>query len=326
VSNGGPAYMFQWEQNGNPVGSNLPQYSSSTLANGDIITCQIIIPGTGCSAGGTVTSNEITMTVSPTPAPTLQIVASVNKICAGDPVIFTANALNAGLTPSYEWKLNGNAVGSGAANYENDNLASGDKVSCILLPGQVSCPLTGDILSNTLIIPVNPLPVVVFNPPAISIAIGQRAQLHAVISGSPGTYQWSPASELVDAATLDPFTVPLTSTTTYQLQAISGDGCKAVQDIVVKALSKFNMPNSFTPNGDGRNDLFRIPPGTFFNLEVFSIFDRWGNMVFSTRDRSQGWDGWYNGHPSPSGTYVYFISGSEGGKPEVIKGTVLLVR
>lgn len=326
VSNGGASYTFQWKQNGNPVGGNVPQYSSSTLANGDIITCQIIIAGTGCSPGGTVTSNAITMTVSPTPAPTLQIVASVNKICAGDPVIFTANAQNAGLTPSYEWKLNGNAVGSGAANYENDNLASGDKVSCILIPGQVSCPITGDIQSNTLIIPVNPLPVVVFNPAAISIGVGQRAQLHAVISGSAGTYQWSPASGLVDIASLDPFTVPLTSTTTYQLRATSGEGCNAVQDIVVKVLSKFNMPNSFTPNGDGRNDLFRIPPATYFNLEEFSIFDRWGNLVFSTRDRSQGWDGRYKGQPSPSGTYVYFISGSEGGKTEVIKGTVQLVR
>jgi len=230
------------------------------------------------------------------------------------------------MMPSYRWTLNGDAVGDGSAIYENDRLSDKDKVSCLLLPDNVSCPVLSDIVSNTLTIPVKPLPVIHFNPGEASTAVGQRAQLHAVIEGAAGTYQWSPADGLVDASTLDPFTIVLTSTTSYQLLAISSDGCKTAKDIVVKVLSKFNMPNSFSPNGDGNNDVFRIPPGTFFNLEELSVFDRWGNRVFSTRDRNLGWDGTYKGNASPSGTYVYIISGSEGGKAEVLKGTVMLVR
>jgi gliding motility-associated-like protein len=91
-------------------------------------------------------------------------------------------------------------------------------------------------------------------------------------------------------------------------------------------LGKFNIPNSFTPNGDGKNDVFRIPPGTAFTLKNLSIFDRWGNKLFSTSDSSQGWDGRYKGQACPAGTYVFMINGSDGTAPLLVKGTVILIR
>ena len=86
------------------------------------------------------------------------------------------------------------------------------------------------------------------------------------------------------------------------------------------------MPNSFTPNGDGINEVFRVPPGSAFHLEEFSIFDRWGNRVFMTRDITKGWDGKYK-NEMLQGTYVYYITGKDlYGKDAVIKGMVTLIR
>ena len=86
------------------------------------------------------------------------------------------------------------------------------------------------------------------------------------------------------------------------------------------------MPNGFTPNGDGKNDVFRIPPGYSIELTEFSVFDRWGNKIFTTKDAGKGWDGTTNGKKSPSGTYVFFIKGVYEGKPVFIKDNIVLVR
>jgi gliding motility-associated-like protein len=67
------------------------------------------------------------------------------------------------------------------------------------------------------------------------------------------------------------------------------------------------MPNAFTPNGDGRNDLFRIPPGIPVTAVRFEVFDRWGTRVFAGEGDQVAWDGTTGGKPQPSGTYVWLI-------------------
>jgi gliding motility-associated-like protein len=86
------------------------------------------------------------------------------------------------------------------------------------------------------------------------------------------------------------------------------------------------MPNAFTPNGDGVNDVFRIPPRTSFSLKEFSVFDRWGNRVFSTQNINEGWDGTLKGVWLNEGIYVYVIKGSNDKGEVVLKGQVALIR
>ena len=85
-------------------------------------------------------------------------------------------------------------------------------------------------------------------------------------------------------------------------------------------------PSAFTPNSDGLNDVFRIPPGSSFVLSLFAVYDRWGHIIFETRDISKGWDGTYKGIALPVGTYVYLIRGTMDEKPLAEKGTVTLIR
>jgi gliding motility-associated-like protein len=86
------------------------------------------------------------------------------------------------------------------------------------------------------------------------------------------------------------------------------------------------MPNTFTPNGDNLNDIFRIPTGVTITLHEFSIFDRWGNKVFSTGDTTQGWNGSSKGSKSPAGVYTYFIRGADDKGSILEKGSVTLIR
>jgi gliding motility-associated-like protein len=64
------------------------------------------------------------------------------------------------------------------------------------------------------------------------------------------------------------------------------------------------IPNSFTPNGDGLNDVLRVYSYKIRELQ-FAVFNQWGEKLFETRDQSRGWDGTYNGKTQPSGVYMY---------------------
>jgi len=86
------------------------------------------------------------------------------------------------------------------------------------------------------------------------------------------------------------------------------------------------MPSAFTPNGDGYNDLFRIPPNIPLQLKEFSIFDRWGNRVFTTADSRKGWDGTINGLPAKTGTFIYIVKGKDDKGDVFVKGTITLIR
>jgi gliding motility-associated-like protein len=67
------------------------------------------------------------------------------------------------------------------------------------------------------------------------------------------------------------------------------------------------MPNAFTPNRDGLNDLFKIPAQNHNSLVSFSVYDRWGKKVFETRNITEGWNGMNKEYPAPAGTYIYVI-------------------
>jgi len=113
----------------------------------------------------------------------------------------------------------------------------------------------------------------------------------------------------------------------YDITASSANGCskKFTVNVHSQNCSLF-MPNAFTPNGDGKNDIFRIPVSVKIKLESFSIFNRWGNNVFTTNNKNEAWDGTYKGMRSEAGTYIYIIRGFVNNKETQLKGFVTLIR
>jgi gliding motility-associated-like protein len=88
------------------------------------------------------------------------------------------------------------------------------------------------------------------------------------------------------------------------------------------------IPNAFTPNSDGRNDVLRVYGTERVTVFHLQIFNRYGQLVFETRDKNKGWDGRFNGQWVNNGGYAYVCRYRElnGAKDEVIKGVVLIIR
>ena len=126
--------------------------------------------------------------------------------------------------------------------------------------------------------------------------------------------------------------ITIDSTGLYSVEAESDQGCKSTEAVwVLWAGKSFFIPNAFTPNGDGLNDVFGVIPRLdYINQYRISIFNRWGQMIFNTSDLNQGWDGSYQGKPCPLGVYVYRIVYQDFGmgtqENKVMEGTVMLVR
>jgi gliding motility-associated-like protein len=95
----------------------------------------------------------------------------------------------------------------------------------------------------------------------------------------------------------------------------------------VRPVDSIYVPNAFTPNNDGLNDLFKPIIGIRFTLDDFRIFNRWGQRVFSTRQKDYGWNGKTGGTEQPAGMYVWYLMAKDrNGKQVKLKGTVVLIR
>jgi len=97
--------------------------------------------------------------------------------------------------------------------------------------------------------------------------------------------------------------------------------------VKVEDKTQLDVPNAFSPNGDGINELFHIRVIGYFQLQDLKIFNRWGQQVFETRDLGKEWNGSYNGKPLPVGTYYWIIEGLDV-KGEKIRqtGSITLIR
>jgi hypothetical protein len=153
-ANGGATPSYQWKVNGNNVGANSNSYSNNVLANGDVVTV-VMTSSLACASPAIATSTGITMAVTGTVTPAVSIVASTgNPICSGTNVTFTATPTNGGATPSYQWKLNGNNVGTNSNTYSNNGLANGDIVT-VVMTSSLACTSPATATSNTITLTVN---------------------------------------------------------------------------------------------------------------------------------------------------------------------------
>jgi gliding motility-associated-like protein len=114
---------------------------------------------------------------------------------------------------------------------------------------------------------------------------------------------------------------------TYYLTATNICGNQTKYITVEQGLCQVAMPNAFTPNSDGNNDIFRVPYSQFIRQVQFTVFNRFGQKVFDTNDPKMGWDGRFNGQDQPAGNYPYTLTViTNDGIKESFKGFVLLLR
>jgi gliding motility-associated-like protein len=322
-TNGGAAPVYQWFVNGLSTGATGPTYASGALNNGDLVSC-VLTSNADCATAPTAVSNTIAEQVAAVPSTSVTVAASSSTTCSGNPVSFTATPANGGASPAYQWQVNGGDVGSGNAVFTTSDLSNGDVISCILT-SSLSCS-TPTASQNQVVMTVNANPTVVVIPDTI-IALGQSVLLKTSVTGPVTSYQWTPAIGLNNPNTAAPAASP-ENTTTYQVVVATATNCTASGEVTISVFKTLRMPGAFTPNGDGNNDIFRIPPSEPLKISAFSIYGRWGTRVFYTSNSAVGWDGTAGGQPLPTGTYVWVIDYQDllTGKNAEAKGTVVLMR
>lgn len=114
----------------------------------------------------------------------------------------------------------------------------------------------------------------------------------------------------------------------YSVTLMDSVGCRRIDSFeVLKKCTKDTIfvPNAFSPNADGKNDIFK-PTFVRHTFYEFSVFNRWGELVFKTNDIYEGWDGTYYQKPAQEDVYIYIIDVSGYGVFRQLKGTVHLIR
>jgi len=163
-------------------------------------------------------------------------------------------------------------------------------------------------------------------PRDTNVVVGQPLQLH----GTGGDfYTWLPATGLNNNMIADPVAL-LSNSQQYVLTVESKAGCLATDtiDVVVyKVDPGLYVPNAFTPNGDGVNDVFRPILIGMKSLTYFRVYNRLGQLVFSTSQQKVGWDGTFRGSPQDADVYVWMVEGIDYQNRVVFrKGSVTLIR
>jgi gliding motility-associated-like protein len=223
--------------------------------------------------------------------------------------------IGSGGTPPYYWMVNGDSVGS--------NVASGLKAATYALgvEDMHGCKNSGRaILDNVDYAPIQLL------THDTTVNAGQKVQLNA--SNAPD-YVWSPNIGLSCDTCPSPVALAL-APITYTVRTMTGRNCVSEDSVVIHLTfeKSIDIPNAFTPNNDGRNDVFRIRAIGIASFHLF-IYNRWGNLMFSTKDPDQGWDGYYKGIFEPFGDYIYMLQYSFVGDEKNIQhktGIVTLIR
>jgi len=162
-----------------------------------------------------------------------------------------------------------------------------------------------------------------------AVVIGQPLHLHA--SGGIN-YLWSPLVALDNVTIPDPVALYDGSIDSIRYRVLISDeqNCLDSAFILVKIFKtnpQIFVPTAFTPNGDGVNDLFRPIGVGIKSIEYFRVYNRWGQLVFSTTINGHGWDGTIGGKPQSTNTYVWIVKGIDYlDKPFLKKGNVTLIR
>ncbi len=143
-----------------------------------------------------------------------------------------------------------------------------------------------------------------------------------------GLFEWSPATWLSDPGIANPIATPQDDIT-YTLTVTNNEGCIDTDEIKIEVFkgSYIYVPTGFTPDANGLNDVLIPMYGGIKTLHQFSIYNRWGERIFFTKNMNEGWDGRLKGKDQDTGVFVWMIDAVDyAGKVYKLKGSFSLIR
>lgn len=285
------------------------------------ITVQMQVENKGC------VSAPFVYTVNVAPAPVVRITAK-DDACQDEAVVVAMNYASIPVT-KFNWSLDGGQVQWGAD--------AGPLGVVWKTPGKHVVTMTATTDAHCTSLPtidtvnVHPLPDVrILSASKTDVCSGDSILLRASLPDSGTVYAWSPVTQfggLTEPATQDVYAKVLTSGE-IKVTGTSEWGCKASDSIMIVAASccQIYFPDAFTPNKDGKNDLFRPITVGHHEIATFRVVNRFGQVVFETMNEDRGWDGTFGGSDQPMDTYSYYIKYKCEGKYVEEKGQITLIR
>ncbi|PWT70740.1 MAG: hypothetical protein C5B59_20265 [Bacteroidetes bacterium] len=277
----------------------LNYYMTADQANGHAIfyplsdTSYIV---SALQSGGCLVKDTIHFTVLNSPDVNI---GKDTSLCPGQPLSLDAGP---GFT-SYSWN-----TGANAETLQVSNAG----IYAVKVKATNGCSASDSILVKYLGLPV-------FSLGNDSFLCKGQQMILSPQQNPAGNYVWQ------DGSTNHSYTVDEPGL--YSLTVTNTCGSSSDSINISSGVCKLQMPDAFTPNNDGKNDVFRVKYVYAVKEFHLKIFNRWGQLVFQSSDMRQGWDGTFNGQNQPTGGYVWFIDSTDSdGKKISLRGTVVLIR
>lgn len=294
-------YAYNWNPS---FGLSAPTGSTQILQSTGTTVYNVSVYDIACP--NYVIQSSFIINVNTAPQPKLNL--TKNKSCEPFCEIFNSHILNE--TTSIAYEFNGGNINYGDSI--NICLNAGIYSLNMYVEGKNGCRET---INYKNFITVYPKPETNFTWNVSSpndLTENKVTFFPSMKNGKPLSYDWYFTTPSQINSTLNYPTIIFDTTGTFPIYLISVNefGCTDTIHKSIKIEDEISVfiPNTFTPNGDGRNDVFMIK-GNGIKAERFSmeIFDRWGELIYSSNDINKGWDGTFKGTPVQDGTYVYSI-------------------
>ena len=284
---------------------NYPQPVSGSNTNYTIR--MIAFSGASCQ-------DELTQSVNILPVPQIQF-NPIAPICDNSsPVYITEAAKVPDMEGSFAYFGTGVSIDG-----LFDPKKAGAKITTILYRYTAS---NNCIDSGYQTITIIPSPIVNAGPDLFLLK-NETSKIDAKASGTDLQYKWDPSISLNYDTILNPFCTPANDIM-YTLTATGTGGCSNSSRVLVKILPDPDIPNAFTPNGDGINDTWGIPYLNLYKNCDVRIFNRFGQLIFHSTGYNKTWDGTFKGEPIPTGVYCYVINTKR--QKRLFTGFVTLIR
>jgi gliding motility-associated-like protein len=181
----------------------------------------------------------------------------------------------------------------------------------------------GQAITGEVSVVINPLPEPVIT--ALPDTIFREESSVLEVTGGV-EYEWSPVESDTSVLIVTP-----EITTEYTVRVTDENGCEAEVSVLVVVLEKeviLLLPDAFTPNGDGNNDVFEVYNKQDFSQITMRVYNRWGELIHEGEGQDHGWDGAYKGAEQPQDAYVYYIEATSITDGEIfkLKGPFTLIR
>lgn len=327
-STGSGINTWNWTFNGgNPLIANTPGPHTVSFNNAGSfnITLQINYPG-----GSSDTTITIVVDSCNSPIAAIGMNPSNGKICKNGCVEFSYNG-SGGKPTSWVWTFEGAVPDS--SNLEDPGLVCWpDTIGKFVVTLEVTNAYGTSSIIDTITVS-DPAIITAYSDTTITFGTNVTLTAQAtdtsgnIISG--GTYTWSPINNLTCVLCQTTTVIQPTDTSIYIVAYEAENGCIVYDTVTVNVDMQFNIgvPSAFTPNGDGTNDLLLVRGEIGIESLTFSIYNRYGQEVFFTSEKTEGWDGTHNSNPVNPGVFVYYVKATMlDGTIQELKGNVTLIR